>query len=107
MGASPQEAAGLGRPAPVTEGRPSRLGLIGMLGNVWEWCSSLHKPYPYSATDGREDASAPGQRVLRGGSYADPAEWFDASARHGDRLGRRLRWYGVRLARTVPGELGR
>lgn len=104
LGATPRRAVGLGRPAPVTDGQPNRLGLVGMLGNVWEWCSSLHKPYPYIATDGREDPSALGLRVLRGGSYADPAEWFDATARHDDRPGRRLQWYGVRLARSVPGE---
>src|ERR1041384_2358850 len=40
-----------------------------MGGMVWEWCNSLHKPYPYRNDDGREDRNANGACVLRGGSY--------------------------------------
>jgi serine/threonine-protein kinase len=47
--------------------------VLDMAGNVWEWCSSDYKEYPYNADDGRENLSINKYKVLRGGS------WFNGS----------------------------
>lgn len=47
----------------------SPYGAADMAGNVWEWCHSLYKPYPYLGHDGREDSHGGDWRVARGGSW--------------------------------------
>jgi formylglycine-generating enzyme required for sulfatase activity len=59
----------------------SAYGAYDMAGNVWEWVSSLYRPYPYSADDGREGLTASESRVLRGGAWYD----FDSDVRSADR----------------------
>lgn len=77
-------------------------GLSDLRGNVWEWCSSLMKPYPYDAQDGREQPDVPGLRVLRGGGFADSETYLAPYFRHGERPDRRQPFNGLRLARTIP-----
>jgi formylglycine-generating enzyme required for sulfatase activity len=54
-----------------------------MAGNVWEWCRSLYKPYPYRADDGREVPQAAGARVLRGGSLSFTQRYARCASRFG------------------------
>jgi iron(II)-dependent oxidoreductase len=44
-------------------------GVLDLAGSLLEWTSTLLRPYPYRADDGREDPAAPGERVVRGGNY--------------------------------------
>ncbi len=50
-------------------------GVYDLAGNEAEWTSTLLRPYPYDASDGREDPDAPGERVTRGGDHV-----FDVAA---------------------------
>lgn len=56
-------------------------GLASMLGGVWEWTSSLYRSYPFSE-DGRNDGSAPGDRVSRGASGSNGPRMFRSANRN-------------------------
>jgi len=62
--------ANTGDTTPASQYPAELNGTFDMGGNVSEWTSSLFKPYPYRADDGREDLAATGDRVFRGGSWA-------------------------------------
>jgi formylglycine-generating enzyme required for sulfatase activity len=56
-------------PVGAYPGNVSPYGALDLAGNVGEWTSSLYRPYPYRADDGREDPTTEGVRVVRGGAY--------------------------------------
>lgn len=51
----------------------SPYGALDMAGNVWEWVSSVYRPYPYRSDDGREDLAPGSVRATRGGGHDSPA----------------------------------
>ena len=46
-------------------------GLHDMHGNAAEWTRTAYRPTPYRAGDGRDEADAEGEKVVRGGSFFD------------------------------------
>ena len=68
----------------LVDGRPlsaSPYGVEDLLGNLREWPSTILRPYPYKATDGREEWSGQGAVVVRGSSHDDPAESLSVTRR--------------------------
>ena len=95
--------AGMGRTTAVDAfpAGASPYGVMDLVGNVWEWCSSLHADYPYRAEDGREDLTAEGWRALRGSSWLD-YEWGARAARRlGGQPDYASRNTGFRVAQDV------
>lgn len=80
----------------------SPYGAADMAGNVWEWTQSLYKPYPYIATDGREDLKAIGERVLRGGSWDLNRNLARVSVRSFARPNSLWNGYGFRVVAVSP-----
>jgi formylglycine-generating enzyme required for sulfatase activity len=90
-------------PAGTYPSGASPCGAQDMAGNVWEWTSSLYQPYPYVATDGREDVAAQGSRVLRGGNMGNLARYARAANRYHYSLAPDLATLGIgfRLVRVA------
>jgi formylglycine-generating enzyme required for sulfatase activity len=70
--------------------RPNAWGLYDMHGNAAEWTRSVYRPYPYDPSDGRDQDTAEGKRVVRGGSWRD----LPPQARSASRLAYHP-WQGV------------
>ena len=96
-----------GQPRPVATKQPNAWGLFDILGQrVWEWSSQ-----PESTTVSvqqlpmeREATDASGLRILRGGGFADSADYLDPALRHSEQHDLRLKTNGMRLARSVPAQ---
>lgn len=92
------DANAAGHPHPVGQKSANSFGFYDMNGNLWEWCQSEYKPYPYSATDGREDLQSQRVHVLRGGSFESAARGCRSSYRRRVAPQRRTTGFRVVLA---------
>ncbi|MFA6239534.1 MAG: SUMF1/EgtB/PvdO family nonheme iron enzyme [Candidatus Hydrogenedentales bacterium] len=81
----------------VAKYQPSPWGLYDMHGNVAEWTNSTYKPYPYIASDGREEPNAAEKKVVRGGSWIDRPMRARASFRLGYEAWRPVHNVGFRV----------
>ena len=86
-----------GKTLPAGSFPPNGFGLYDTHGNVWEWCRSLCKEYPYRSDDGREDLRSAGSRVLRGGSWGHAPKYVRSAARYGGNPSRRHHRRGFRV----------
>jgi formylglycine-generating enzyme required for sulfatase activity len=78
------------------------LGLHEVHGNNSEWCFDAYSGYgPDAATDPRIDGETSGRRVLRGGSWYDPAPMSRSAYRDVSRAADRYDDFGVRPARRI------
>lgn len=81
----------------------SPFGCLDMAGNVWEWCSSKYKVYPYEAADGREALTGYADlRVIRGGAWnaKDPTS-FRGAHRYAALPSDALNILGFRAAKSL------
>jgi len=120
-----------GRLHPVGEKRANAWGLYDMHGNCWEWCADWNAAGYYeqltgalaAAASSSERAASGGQqrasgvqqsasenpsgpktgssRVIRGGSWCDPAGYCRSAYRNRDWPSYRYDFLGFRLSRTV------
>jgi formylglycine-generating enzyme required for sulfatase activity len=77
-------------------------GAYDMAGNVWEWVNSLYKPYPYNASDGRENLNSKESRLLRGGSWYDYIDRIRTTGRNKNKPDIAYYSVGFRCARSQP-----
>ncbi|HST90126.1 MAG TPA: SUMF1/EgtB/PvdO family nonheme iron enzyme, partial [Ktedonobacterales bacterium] len=81
----------------------SPYGAGDLAGNVWEWTTTIFKPYPYRQNDGREDLKSTDNRVPRGGSWSNGSTYARAAYRGHLRPGNRNDGIGFRVALAAPG----
>jgi sulfatase modifying factor 1 len=85
------------RPLPVGSLPPNAWGLCEMHGNVWEWCEDWYADYPQEPQTDPRGPSFGKMRVLRGGTWSDPARYARSATRSRIEPAYRPRSTGFRL----------
>lgn len=88
-------------PEPVGVRKPNGFGLHDMLGSVWEWVWDCRHEYPHVEVADPATSSDGWQKVLRGGSFGDPAARCRCAQRFYAAATAHLDTFGFRIAVTV------
>ncbi|MGH7660355.1 MAG: formylglycine-generating enzyme family protein [Vulcanimicrobiaceae bacterium] len=90
--------------APVGSFAPNKWGLYDMVGNIREWTEDCyHSAYAGAPADGSAwtESADCYHRVVRGGSYLLAPEFLRSASRYWFAEDYRLRYLGLRVARTL------
>jgi len=92
-----------GQPHPVGGKAKNRRDLSDVWGNVWEWCWDRQPTTPPRSSSLSPTGPETGdKRVVRGGSWCDPAPASPAATRRSWPPDHRANDLGFRVARTLP-----
>jgi formylglycine-generating enzyme len=91
-----------GAPGPVRVAAlpADTVGLYGMLGNVREWCHDRFAPYRAGRQRNPAGADRGAFRVVRGGSFVDPASTIGPASRRAAYEDTKCEVYGFRVGRS-------